>query len=356
MPLDITPRAGRGLRSPRRPRTVKSGILEDAGRHRAGTPRTTDAGGTGRRPSTHRVAGPRPLRRTISMSPMPSASGTPESSPAAAAGRRSPASPPPPAAPPLPAAPASTAPPRRSAPPALSGSSLRWAMGLFCSFIGAFMLVAPHQFAGPFYEPLQAFGTAWAAAALAAGVGLLSMATLRTRRSLRLLAHGLASLVLLALAVALAMAGGWPGLIAYSVLAGALLTPAGLRGRPPRGPTGDLLALAMGLISAIVGIVMTLLPGIVRPPWSLLGARLPWLGLALIATGLPLCWVQLRLRPAASAPTNGGGDGDGGRNRGLPRRLVWAAHLAAGAGPVSLGAPAALPPPAWTGVALFRGV
>jgi signal transduction histidine kinase len=228
-------------------------------------------------------------------------------------------------------------------------------MGLFCSFIGAFMLVAPHQFGGPMYEPLRAFGTVWAAAALAAGVGLLSMATLRTRRAPRLLAHGLASLVLLSLAAALAAAGGWAGMIYYTLLAGGLLTSPGLRGRPPRGPTGDLLALAMGLSSAILGVVLVLLPGMFETRWTLLGPRLPWLGLALFATGVPLCWVQLRLRrPAASSPM-GGGRNDFG-SRGLPRRVQWAAHLAAGAGLVSLGALAAMPPPAWTGIALFWGV
>ena len=228
-------------------------------------------------------------------------------------------------------------------------------MGLFCSFIGAFMLVAPHQFGGPMYEPLRAFGTVWAAAALAAGVGLLSMATLRTRRAPRLLAHGLASLVLLSLAAALAVAGGWAGMIFYTVLAGGLLTSPGLRGRPPRGPTGDLLALAMGLSSAILGVVLVLLPGMFETRWTVLGPRLPWLGLALLATGVPLCWVQLGLRrPAASSPIGGGRNDFASRS--LPRRVQWAAHLAAGVGLLSLGALAAMPPPAWTGIALFWGV
>jgi len=273
---------------------------------------------------------------------MSSAAGIPEPSPAATAGSRSPAS---------------SGFPAPPAPPALSGSSLRWAMGLFCSFIGAFMLIAPHQFGGPMYEPLRAFGAVWAAAALAAGVGLLSMATLRTRRAPRLLAHGLAGLVLLSLAAAMTAAGAWTGMIFYTVLAGGLLTSAGLRGRPPRGPTGDLLALAMGLGSAILGIVLVLLPGSFHAPWTVLGAKLPWLGLALLATGLPLCWVQLRRRRTAAntpTPTHEGGDERGAH--GLPRGALWAAHLAAGACLVALGALAALPPPAWTGVALFWGV
>jgi signal transduction histidine kinase len=218
---------------------------------------------------------------------------------------------------------------------ALSGASLRWAMGLFCSFIGAFMLVAPHQFAAPVYATLRGFGAAWAVAALAAGVGLLSAATLRTRRSLRLLTHGLASLVLLALAAALAVAGAWTGLIVYVVLAAGLLTPAGLRGRPPLHPRGDLLALAMGLSSALIGAMLAALPGHFHEPWSNFGTALRPLGLALVVTGLPVCYVQLR--PA-------------------PRWLLWTAHLAAGAGLVALGILAASPPPAWTGIAIFWGV
>ncbi|MBV8199248.1 MAG: sensor histidine kinase [Acidobacteria bacterium] len=218
---------------------------------------------------------------------------------------------------------------------ALSGASLRWAVGSFCSSIGAFMLVAPHQFAGPVYEPLRGFGVAWAIAALAAGVGLLSAATLRTRRTLRLLTHGLTSLVLLALAGALAAAGAWTGLIVYTVLAAAMLTPAGLRGRPPLHPIGDLLALAMGLGLALIGALLAALPGVFHQPWSGLGAALRPLGVALVAAGLPVCYVQLRP---------------------VPRWLLWTAHLAAGAGLIVLGILAAAPPPAWTGIVLFWGV
>jgi signal transduction histidine kinase len=218
---------------------------------------------------------------------------------------------------------------------ALSGTSLRWALGLFCSFIGALLLVAPHQFAAPIYQPLRSFGVVWAVAALAAGGGLLSAAALRTRRIVRLLSHGLASLVLLALAASLAAAGAWAGLIVYAVLAGALLTPAGLRGRPPRGAAGDLLALSMGLVLALIGALLALLPGLFREPWSGFGSAQRPLGLALLGAGLPICYVQLRS---------------------VPRRLLWAAHLAAGAGLVSLGVLAAAPPAAWTGIALFWGV
>jgi signal transduction histidine kinase len=220
----------------------------------------------------------------------------------------------------------------------LSGSSLRWAMGLFCGFVGAFMLVAPHQFGAPVYERLRPFATVWAVAALASGVGLLAAAATRTRRTLRRAAHGLASLVLLALAGAFAGAGAWSGILTYGVLAAGLLLPAGVRGRPPRGPAGDLLSLLMGLISTLNGAWMALAPGLlVHNPLVKAGhpSYVRALGLALVATGLPLVRAQLRRLP--------------------PRRL-WAVHLAAGACLLPMGAMAAVPPPAWTGIALFWGV
>jgi signal transduction histidine kinase len=239
---------------------------------------------------------------------------------------------------------AATAPPTAEGPGTgssyapLSGTSLRWAMGLFCGFVGAFMLVAPHQFAAPVYERLRPFATAWAAAALAAGVGLLAAAATRTRRAMRRAAHGLASLVLLALAFGFAGAGTWAGTFTYGVLAGGLLLPAGLRGRPPRGPAGDLLSLLMGVIGTLTGAWMAFFPEhLAHNSWVAAGhpsyARA--LGLALLATGPPLAWAQLRLPPL---------------------RRLWAVHLAAGASLLPMGAMAAVPPPAWTGIALFWGV
>jgi signal transduction histidine kinase len=220
-------------------------------------------------------------------------------------------------------------------PPVLSGASLRWAMGLFCAFVGAFMLVSPHQFDLPALRVLRGYGGAWPIAALASGVALLAVATLRTRRAFRLAAHGLASLVLLVLALALVFAGAWLGAIAYAVLAAGLTVPAALRGRQPRGRPGDLLSLLMGLAGALVGAGLALAPQTIQRPFAGHRAYLPVLGLAMLATGLALCWAQLRP---------------------LPRRLLWVVHLAAGASLIALGAHAAVAPPAWTGIALYWGV
>src|SRR3954469_18787688 len=60
----------------------------------------------------------------------------------------------------------------------LSAESLRWVLGLFCAFIGAFMLVAPHRYAGALYSGLAPFQLWWGMAALGSGVALLAVAVL----------------------------------------------------------------------------------------------------------------------------------------------------------------------------------
>ena len=65
---------------------------------------------------------------------------------------------------------------------ALSPEILLWAMGLFCGFIGAFLLIAPHRFQTPSYEALLPYALAWGTLALASGMGLLAVAVLRPRR------------------------------------------------------------------------------------------------------------------------------------------------------------------------------
>ena len=53
-------------------------------------------------------------------------------------------------------------------------SLLRWAVSVFCVLIGALMLIAPHQFAGPSFAVLRPWLTEWGAAFVAAGVGLIA--------------------------------------------------------------------------------------------------------------------------------------------------------------------------------------
>src|SRR4028119_31383 len=98
---------------------------------------------------------------------------------------------------------------------AFSPESLRWAMGLFCAFVGAFVLVAPHRFAAPPYHALASFRSVWGMAALTAGVTLLAVAVMRPRPAVRLAVHILGCVPLLSLAASFARDMVWSGVAAY---------------------------------------------------------------------------------------------------------------------------------------------
>ena len=230
---------------------------------------------------------------------------------------------------------------------ALDADSLRWMMGLFCSFIGAFMLVAPHQFDSGVYAPMRPFRTVWAIAALCSGVGLVAVTVLRSQRPARLAAHGAVSLVLLVLAGARALAGSWNGTALYGVLGVAMLAanPRARRAALEAPPESDLLALAAGAISTLVGGHMLAFPSDLYNPFGGHPRQVVAVGLALVLTGPALCWAQLRPQ-APSAPPD----------RPEQRRWLWAAHLAAGAALVAAGSGWNGSSPPWTGIAFYWGV
>jgi signal transduction histidine kinase len=222
-------------------------------------------------------------------------------------------------------------------PPVLAGSSLRWAMGLFCSFIGAFMLVAPHQFGARAFGAVRSFRTAWAIAALAAGVALLSVAALRTRRRQRLVAHGLASLVLLALGGGILFFSNGISAFPYMVLGAGLLSRNALRGRQPGAEAGDLLAFLNGIIATLAGGALLLVPSILRSPFPEdTGPPARHLVLlvagAMLLSGPFLTYVQVRP---------------------VSRRALCAAHLAGGASLAAYGLLRTLMQPAWTVIFLY---
>ncbi|HVT58611.1 MAG TPA: sensor histidine kinase [Thermoanaerobaculia bacterium] len=218
----------------------------------------------------------------------------------------------------------------------LAVTSLRWAIGLYCVVVGAFMLVAPHRFGGVAYAALAPFRAWWGTAALAAGAALLALAVLHQRSWLRVAAHGAAGVVLLALAFGFVLSHAWTGVAAYSVLGFGLLGSAPPRRRPPGPRTGgDLLAFLMGVATTLAGAGLVALPqfyaGLAFAPAA---PRL--LGLGLLLTGPGLAYVQLR----RCAPW-----------------LTRAAHLAAGGAQVAFGGLAAAAPiKAWTGIALYWGI
>jgi signal transduction histidine kinase len=221
---------------------------------------------------------------------------------------------------------------------AFSPESLRWAMGLFCAFIGAFVLVAPHRFGSAPYQALASFRGPWAIAALAAGVALLAVAVMRPHPGLRLAVHVLGSATLLSLAASFAFDAIWSGMVAYLIL-GLATALAGFlppERTVPRGVPGrDLYALAMALIATVNGSGLLFFPDLFESYFAMIGARLAWIGALLLAGGLLLATVQLR-RPDRVSPL-----------------LRWTAHLLAGAGFLAYGLDISLPRRAWTGVVLY---
>ncbi|HEY9420877.1 MAG TPA: hypothetical protein VIW92_05665, partial [Thermoanaerobaculia bacterium] len=220
----------------------------------------------------------------------------------------------------------------------LSVETLLWAMGLFCGFIGAFLLVAPHHFQTGFFRALLPFALAWGTLALVSGVGLMAVAVLRPPRWAALGVHVLAGLTLLALAVSFAMVRGMTGVFIYAVLGlGTLiagLLPRDSPGRPAAG--GDLFALLMGLAAVGMGSLIVGFPGLFRSP--MYGPHqdlLPLVGLALLLTGPFLAWAQLAHSPG--------------------RRAAWTVQILAGASFIGFGSVVSLPGRVWTGVALYYG-
>jgi signal transduction histidine kinase len=225
----------------------------------------------------------------------------------------------------------------------LSAESLRWTLGLYCAFIGAFMLVAPHRFLGPQYQGLAPYRVGWGMLALAGGVALLAIAILRPRLPLRLLGHGLAGASLLALAYSVADLSVWTGVTIYTVLGVGLLLGGILESTPPLPPLQeaeerghDLFALLMGLSEVLLGGLLVSAPVTLTTPYfDPARPRLLPMGVLLLLGGALLLSAQLRRAPS--------------------RRLLWVAHLGAGAGFFIYGALVSLPGKSWTGLGVYWG-
>ncbi|MFL6237748.1 MAG: ATP-binding protein [Thermoanaerobaculia bacterium] len=217
----------------------------------------------------------------------------------------------------------------------LSPESLLWVTSLFCGFLGAFLLIAPHRFQTPSYQVLLAHALGGGTLAIASGVGLLAVAVLRPRRWVSCIAHLLVGLTLLALAGSFLQVGALSGGLIYSLLG--LGTFAACR--LPRGwqaAGGDLFGLLIGLSATLVGTLMTGAPGLFARFFQ--GSQQGYLlgfGLAFLLTGPPLMAAQLA--PVAA------------------KRWSWPAHALAGIIFLTFGLAVALPRQSWTGVALYVG-
>jgi signal transduction histidine kinase len=215
----------------------------------------------------------------------------------------------------------------------LSPESLLWVTSLFCGFLGAFLLIAPHRFQTPSYQALLYHALAWGTLALASGVGLLAVAVLRPRRRESCVAHLLVGLTLLVLAGSFFQVGALSGGLTYSLLGLGTFAACRLpRGR--QAAAGDLFGLLMGLSAILVGALMVGAPDLFSrffqgPQRIYLGV----FGVAFLLTGPPLVAVQLA--PAAA------------------RRWSWPVHALAGITFMAFGLAVSLPRQSWTGVALY---
>ncbi|MFL6202887.1 MAG: ATP-binding protein [Thermoanaerobaculia bacterium] len=220
----------------------------------------------------------------------------------------------------------------------LSAESLRWTLGTYCAFVGAFMLVAPHRFTSSVYAAMTPYRGLWGMAALAAGVALLALAILRPDRWVVLLGHGLAGVTLLALSISFLQSRAWTGMIAYGVLGIGTMMAGSLTGTLPRAARAgrDLFALLMGMIALLQGLLLAVLaPLLTGAYFDVLRPYQRTIGLALILGGGLVVAAHLRRNPS--------------------QRFVWAAHLAAGAALFLFGLIFSLPNRAWTGLALYWG-
>jgi signal transduction histidine kinase len=218
----------------------------------------------------------------------------------------------------------------------LSPEILLWAMGLFCGFIGAFLLIAPHRFQTGPYRALLPHALAWGTLAVLSGLGMLAVAVLRPRRWMSCVVHGLVGLTLLALTGSFIRVGAVSGAAIYTVLGvGTLLACRLPRDRPRSAATGgDLFALLMGVAATVSGALIIAAPGLFNKPfYGPYSGYLQAFGLAFLLTGPLLAAAQLVT-------------------------VSWrtrAAQILGGATYVLFGLLVSVPGRLWTGVFLYIG-
>jgi signal transduction histidine kinase len=187
----------------------------------------------------------------------------------------------------------------------LAVDTLQWSLGLFCALVGAFMLVAPHQFGDPSYAIIAPYLAACGLIGLAAGIALLSVPVTRPGPVVRAVVHGAVGLALLGLGIGFARAGAWNGFLFYTVLG----VGTALAGRPAARrsdaggtpPGGDLLALLLGIAASLAGVTILAMGTAVARYYPAHRALVPYFGGLWIFAGPLLVWAQVRALPPRRA-------------------------------------------------------
>ena len=140
--------------------------------------------------------------------------------------------------------------------------TLRAAVGLFCTGVGALMLILPHQYQSATYATISSHLASWGTLFLLIGPVMLAVGVAPSRRALTIAAHLTTGVVLLVFASGFAATGGWTGAVCYGVI-GLATALAAFPQRVPRWVAAqrpDLAVVAMAIVAVLDGVAFLLLP------------------------------------------------------------------------------------------------
>lgn len=197
--------------------------------------------------------------------------------------------------------------------PLLRTAALRWFTGAYFLLLGLSLLVLPLGSLGPW------LGAPWlrGAASVVTGLVILWAIVLAPTRPILIGAHVAAALPQLLIAGEYALLGFYTPAATLFLLAAAAIVAALLpAAQPGTAPSPDLLGLVLGTATAAQGLDLLLRPEAAIAIPRGLDIPAPVVGAIFLVGGVAVIAAQLV--------------------RGLPRSLVWAAHLWAGAAVLTL--------------------
>ncbi|HEX9013255.1 MAG TPA: cache domain-containing protein, partial [Anaerolineaceae bacterium] len=197
--------------------------------------------------------------------------------------------------------------------------SLQWWVGAYCSFLGAVLLVTPHNFDLPVTSFLQSRSWIFGTGLVLAGIAMFAAAILVPSRAATLAAHLSVGLLLTAVAVVSWRSHDWLTAIDSlvfglgTIFAGLIYDPT-----PPQTPARyNLMTFLLGLVSALMGLLLLALPARVQPLVAVqVWQYIPAFGVLFLAAAWLLFFVLYPLQGAGTASRQWPG-------------IPWLANLAA---------------------------